>query len=126
MTPRVGGTSTASVIFHEDEIPNNAAMVRADIDELGLLVKNGLIPKDVFLSAYWNTVIISWKALKDNIAEERKRRRYPQYMSFFEELCGEADYYAKKIGVDTDNVKPYYDDDKRLVHAYPRLELLFG
>jgi cellulose synthase/poly-beta-1,6-N-acetylglucosamine synthase-like glycosyltransferase len=88
-------------IFQNENIRKNAAMVRADFDEIGLLIQNGLVPKDMFLSAYWNTVIISWKALKDDIAKERLRRKYSMYMAFFEQLYQEAEDYAKENGMDT-------------------------
>jgi hypothetical protein len=88
-------------------IQNSAAMVRADMDQIGLLVINGLIPRDLFLSPYLNTVIICWKALKDHIEDERKERRYPRYMKYFETLYEDAERYARENNIDTKEFKQY-------------------
>jgi hypothetical protein len=98
-------------IFENDRVRKRAAMVRADFDEIGLLVVNGLLPKEMFLDAYWNTIIISWKALRDDIDRERKRRRYPRYMTYFYLLYQEAEDFARRHDIDTEDVKPYYDDE---------------
>jgi hypothetical protein len=38
-------------------------MVRADFNQMGSLINNGLIPERPFLEQYYNTILISWKAL---------------------------------------------------------------
>lgn len=95
-------------IFENESVRKNAAMVRADFDEIGLLVDNGLIPKDVFFKSYLNTVIICWKALKTDIEKQRKDRKYPEYMTYFQKLYEGAEDYANDNKIDTSNWHPYF------------------
>jgi hypothetical protein len=82
--------------FQDENIKKSIAMVRADMDQIGTLYHHNLIPREIFLEAYWNTVLICWKALRENIEEERIQRGYPTYMKYFEELKEECESYGKK------------------------------
>ena len=70
-------------------------MVRADMDQMGLLIHQELIDKNIFLQAYWNTVLVCWKALKDDIKREQIEREYPSYMEHFRWLNDEAMEYRR-------------------------------
>lgn len=83
-----------------------SATVRADFDQIGSLVREGLIPKTPLLRAYWATIILSWNALSDNIQQERQKRQSPSYMTNFEDLYGLAEKYKRKHHND-EPVKPY-------------------
>jgi len=76
------------------------AMVRADFDQMGALIKNKLIPETAFLDVYWHTVLMCWKALENEIKEQRNQRQNPPYMINFEELKKRAESYRKKVHQD--------------------------
>jgi hypothetical protein len=80
-------------------------MVRADFDQMGILLVNNLIPKDVFLGAYWHTVLLCWKALKQNIANERDVRANPSYMQYFQKLKVEAESYWREHHSEVKEIK---------------------
>ena len=77
------------------EAENNAlesrAMVKADLDQMGALVMNKVIPKKEFLQLYWHTILLCWKALYEDIQKERNNRKNPKYMEYFEDLKKEAE-----------------------------------
>jgi len=72
-------------------------MIRADFDEIGLLVTNKIIPIDMFMKIHVDTVILCWKALAPHIVEQRKLREFPEYMINFEKLFEEAEKYWNKM-----------------------------
>lgn len=79
----------------------NVEIVRADFDQMGMLVKRGSILKDGFLEAYGYNIVLCWDILKDHINRERAFRCFPDYMRNFEELAQKAVmYWWKKEGVD--------------------------
>jgi hypothetical protein len=47
-------------------------IVRSDFNQMGSLINNGLLPEKSFLEQYYNTILISWKALERSIAEQRQ------------------------------------------------------
>ncbi len=69
---------------------DNAAMVRADFDQIGALVKSGVVPKELFMQSYADTTLRVWMALKDNLMEEREKRNQPAFEELFEWLYEEA------------------------------------
>ncbi len=69
---------------------DNAALVRADFDQIGGLVKSGLVPKELFMLSYADTTLRVWSALKDNLMEEREKRKQPAFQELFEWLYVEA------------------------------------
>jgi len=93
--------------FHGKDFETRIAMVRADMDQMGTLFHHNLIPKKVFLEAYWNTVLLCWKALRNNIEEELIRRGYPTYMKYFEELKDEAKSYWRSYHPEVKHLKVY-------------------
>lgn len=78
------------------DVKDQIAMVRADFDQMGSLVRNNLIPRDEFLSAYWHTILLCWKALEHNIEEQCSLRQNPKYMENFRSLKAEATVYWHK------------------------------
>jgi len=74
-------------------------MVRADFDEMGMLVKKGFILKDAFLEAYGHPAYYFWKVLEDHIENERKKRDNRHFMENFEFIAMEAfKYWLSKKG----------------------------
>jgi hypothetical protein len=67
-----------------------------DMDEIGSLVRNGLVSKGLFLDVYWNITVRCWNASKEFIGNRRSSRQFPHYMINFETLAKEAELYGKK------------------------------
>lgn len=75
------------------DFKDNAEMVRSDFSQMGALVRNGLVPKDLFMESYAGLTLRVWKALKDNLIEEREKRQQPTLQESFEWLAIEAEKY---------------------------------
>jgi len=90
----------------DEEISQQIAMVRSDFDMIGTFVRNQLLSKEVFLDAYWDTTIMCWDAVADNIVNERKLRQNQKYMTNFEYLASEARQYKEKY-LPRELVEPY-------------------
>lgn len=67
-----------------------------DMDEIGSLVRNGLVSKDLFFDVFWNTTIRCWNASKEVVDYRRSSRQFPHYVINFERLAKEAELYGKK------------------------------
>jgi hypothetical protein len=67
-----------------------------DMDEIGSLVRNGLVSKGLFFDVYWNITVRCWNASKEFIGYRRSSRQFPHYMLNFETLAREAELYGKK------------------------------
>ena len=93
-----------------DDLNVDISIVRADFDQVGILVENKFVPKKMLLEAYWNTVLVSWKSLEDHIQRERTRRDYPSYMKYFEGLRKDAYRYWKKYHPETRHIKVWSED----------------
>jgi hypothetical protein len=91
---------------NEEEISQQIAMVRSDFEMIGTFVRNRLLSKEVFLDAYWDTTIMCWNALVDNIMSERKLRQNQKYMTNFEYLASEARQYKEKY-LPRELIEPY-------------------
>ena len=90
----------------EEEIDQEMATVRSDFDMIATFIRNGLLSKDVFLDAYWDTTLVCWNALEDNIKNERAKRQNGHYMANFEHLAKEAGLYKKKYAPH-ETIQPY-------------------
>lgn len=99
-------------IFESEPYHSSAAMVRADMDQMGLLIEEGLVDEGSFLKAYWNTVLLAWKALETNIEHERKiRKDYDTYMKYFSDLKAKALTYRDVNSLGKGEVDIYQTDD---------------
>jgi hypothetical protein len=67
-----------------------------DMDEIGSLVRNGLVSKGLFFDVFWNITVRCWNASKEFIGYRRSSRQFPHYMINFETLAKEAELYGKK------------------------------
>jgi hypothetical protein len=61
-------------------IPESQNIVLADLNQMGTLVKNGLILEEEFLDVYWNTVISCYEVLKD----EEKTKLYADFKDLYD------------------------------------------
>lgn len=80
---------------------NRDALVRVsrdivvnNFDQIGIMIKHGLIPENVFLERYWKSIIDCRWLLNDYVAKLRKNREYPEYLKHFDELRDKACKYA--------------------------------
>jgi hypothetical protein len=94
-------------IFKSESVKPSAAMVRADLDQIGAFIHYGLIPENIFLELYWNTVLISWKALENDIKYQREKRGYSYYMHYFQQLNESAEIYWKENHPETKEIRIY-------------------
>jgi hypothetical protein len=99
--------SGQSDIFKNETVKPSAAMVRADLDQIGAFIHYGLIPKNIFLEVYWNTVLICWKALENDINYQREKRGFPYYMHYFQQLKESAEVYWKENHPETKEIRVY-------------------
>jgi len=90
----------------QEEVSEALAMVRSDFDMIGTFIRNHLLSKDVFLDGYWDTTILCWNALEENIREERQKRQNSHYMANFEYLAAQAQEYKEKY-MPKESVHPY-------------------
>src|SRR5881296_3474104 len=98
-------------VFEREPYHAAAAMVRADMDQVGLLIEDGLLDENKFLKGYWNTVLLAWRALEENIIQERSIRRYDNYMKKFEELSNSARKYRIDNGLGSEDPDIYQEKD---------------
>lgn len=84
----------------DPELRNAVEMVRADFDQLGILLIRGSILKKAVLDAYGQTGFQCWEMLKDHIKDERSNRKFDEYMRNFETFAKEAyNHWWKQEGV---------------------------
>jgi hypothetical protein len=98
-------------IFRNEEAVAN---VRADFDILGKLVESENIDRNDFLEEFGSLAYWCWRCLEDHIMDERKRRKFDPFMTWFEWLGKQGYKYW-------DERKPRRDlDDTVLSHPnYP-------
>lgn len=65
-------------------------LVKADFDQIGSLIKNKLVDKQVFLDVYGTTIINYWQYLRDEIEGQKNARKDQLYMKNFKWLVDEA------------------------------------
>ena len=82
------------------------------MDQMGILIEERLVDEALFLKAYWNTVLVMWKALEKNIEEERSLRQdYPGYMKHFQALNQKAMKYRDDNKLGSGEVLIYAKDE---------------
>jgi len=78
----------------------------SDFNEVGALVRKGLVSTSLFLDVYWNITLRSWNASKVIIYKRRTSRNYDDYMINFEVLARDAERYRKKYSPNS-SVEPF-------------------
>ncbi|MGB7882693.1 MAG: hypothetical protein WBL44_08205 [Nitrososphaeraceae archaeon] len=78
----------------------------SDFNEVGALVRKGLVSTSLFLDVYWNITLRSWNASKVIIYKRRTSRNYDDYMINFEMLARDAERYRKKYSPNS-SVDPF-------------------
>lgn len=65
-------------------------------DRLGVLIKKKLMPEEVALSMYFESILKTWYSTQLFIQGERAKRKYPTHYTHFEWLNQRCEVYAKK------------------------------
>jgi len=69
-------------IFQDEIYREYVERVIHDFDEVGSLIRNGLISKNTFFDVFWNTIIRCWNASKVTIDYRRSSRFSSLYDKF--------------------------------------------
>lgn len=88
-------TGNAS-IFDDEFYKEYVNRTISDFNEVGALVKAGLVSMNLFLDVYWNITLRSWNASRIIIQKRRISRNYDEYMINFEVLANDAEKYSKR------------------------------
>jgi hypothetical protein len=83
-------------IFDDEFYKEYVNRTISDFNEVGALVKAGLVSTNLFLDVYWNITLRSWNASRVIIKKRRITRNYDEYMINFEVLANDAEKYRKK------------------------------
>ena len=83
-------------IFDDEFYKEYVNRTISDFNEVGALVKKGLVSTNLFLDVYWNITLRSWNASRIIIQKRRTSRNYNEYMINFEVLASDAEKYKNK------------------------------
>ena len=83
-------------IFDDEFYKEYVNRTISDFNEVGALVKKGLVSTNLFLDVYWNITLRSWNASRIIIQKRRTSRNYIEYMINFEVLANDAEKYKNK------------------------------
>jgi hypothetical protein len=83
-------------IFDDEFYKEYVNRTISDFNEVGALVKAGLVSMNMFLDVYWNITLRSWNASRIIIQKRRISRNYDEYMINFEVLANDAEKYSKR------------------------------
>jgi hypothetical protein len=93
-------------IFDTEFYRESVNRTLSDFNEVGALVRKGLVSTSLFLDVYWNITLRSWNASKVIIYNRRTSRNYDDYMINFEVLARDAERYRKKYSPNS-SVEPF-------------------
>jgi hypothetical protein len=83
-------------IFDDEFYKEYVNRTISDFNEVGALVKKGLVSTNLFLDVYWNITLRSWNASRIIIQKRRVSRNYDKYMINFEVLATDAEKFKKR------------------------------
>lgn len=93
-------------IFEDEHYREHVNRTISDFNEVGALVKKGLVSTSLFLDVYWNITLRCWNASRITIQKRRTSRNYDDYMINFETLAIDAEVYRKKYSPHS-SVEPF-------------------
>lgn len=93
-------------IFDDKSYKEYVNRTISDFNEVGSLVKKGLVSTNLFLDVYWNVTLRCWNASEVIIHKRRKSRNYDDYMISFEALAINAERYRIKYSPNS-SVEPF-------------------
>jgi hypothetical protein len=83
-------------IFDDEPYMEYVNRTISDFNEVGALVKKGLVSTNLFLDVYWNITLRSWNASRIVILKRRISRNYDEYMINFEMLARNVEKYKNR------------------------------
>ena len=83
-------------IFDDEFYKEYVNRTISDFNEVGALVKKGLVSTNLFLDVYWNITLRCWNASRIVILKRRISRNYDEYMINFEMLAINAEKYKDR------------------------------
>jgi hypothetical protein len=84
-----------SVFRHPEYYPSVSATL-SHFNQIGVIAKKGIIPKDEFFDLYADTVFYCWESLQEHVENEQKKRNNKFYMNHFVWLAQQAKEYWLK------------------------------
>jgi hypothetical protein len=93
-------------IFDDKSYKEYVNRTISDFNEVGALVKKGLVSTNLFHDVYWNITLRCWNASEVIIHKRRKFRNYDDYMISFETLARDAERYRIKYSPNS-SVDPF-------------------
>jgi len=93
-------------IFDDEFYKEYVNRTISDFNEVGALVKKGLVSTNLFLDVYWNITLRCWNASEVIIHKRRRSRNYDDYMISFEVLARDAERYRNKYSPHS-SVEPF-------------------
>jgi len=83
-------------------------------DQVGLMVKQSLVPESLVIEMYGEPIVIVWRKLRPFVLAERKRMARPRYQMYFEYLYKRSVTYLRKR---------YPTEFVRLQQMYPDVKM---
>src|SRR5918995_3500325 len=83
-------------IFDDEPYMEYVNRTISDFNEVGALVKKGLVSTNLFLDVYWNITLRSWNASRIVILKRRISRNYDEYMINFKKFARNAEKYKNR------------------------------
>jgi hypothetical protein len=93
-------------IFDDESYKEYVNRTISDFNQVGALVKKGLVSTNLFLDVYWNVTLRCWNASEVIIRKRRESRNYDDYMISFEALAIDAERYRSKNSPNS-SVEPF-------------------
>jgi hypothetical protein len=116
---RLMGLSENAIRRKEAILKESQEIVKADFDQIGSLIKNKEIPKNVFIKIYWHEVLKCWQVLDKDIKKIQSDLNDEKYMENFKHLNNLATKYVKRKKKIKDFTKLVHKD----IRVYPLLTI---
>jgi hypothetical protein len=89
------GASPDTYLNQLDKKRDDVELVKTDFDQIGALIKNKLVDKEVFLDVYGATILKYWDYLSREIDMQKTQRDDKLYMKNFEWIVDQAKDFVK-------------------------------
>ena len=79
-----------------ESLQHNIEIIRADFDQIGSMSENKLFSDNAYFASAWDPTLRCWECLELHIQKQRRIRKAPYYMTYFERLAKKAEKYRIK------------------------------
>ena len=83
-------------VFRRPEYYPSVSATLSHFNQIGVIIKKEIIPKNEFFDLYADTVLYCWESLQEHMKYEQKNRKNKFYMNNFEWLAKQAEEYWLK------------------------------